>query len=140
MSYIVAFVIWSIFIASVVVTTLGLAKRSWRHLGVAAILGILFSSAALFSIGPFVMLLVGWQLAAAVAFRWRVGWRGWVTLLVIAAAIWSMAVLSQIVAGATPLLFVLLPLGIGSAGIAMFLAPEPPPIPPPHFPGRKIEL
>ncbi len=120
---IVAGILWSIGLVSLVLTVVGLALRSWRLLWVAFALSVLFSVAAALSIGPFVLLLVALQLASAVALRRTFDWRGWVALISIAILIWILVFPFQLWVVRFPLLLLLIPVGLFAAIVATLTAP-----------------
>ena len=120
---IVAGILWSIGLVSLVLTVVGLALRSWRLLWVAFALSVLFSVAAALSIGPFVLLLVALQLASAVALRRTFDWRGWVALISIAILIWILVFPFQVWVVRFPLLLLLIPVGLFAAIVATLTAP-----------------
>ena len=84
--------LWAALLASVIVTPVGLAARSWPRLLAGALLSLAFSIAAAFSFGLLALLLTCLQLAAAVALRWSAGRRGWTVLLLLALLAWALAV------------------------------------------------
>ena len=84
--------LWAALLASVVVTPVGLVRRSWPRLQAGALLSLAFSIAAAFSFGLLTLLLTCLQLAAAVALRWSARRRGWVVLLLLACLAWALAV------------------------------------------------
>ncbi len=120
---IVAGILWSIGLVSLVLTVVGLALRSWRLLWVAFCFAVVFSVAAALSIGPFVLLLVALQLASAVALRRSFDWRGWVALITTAILIWVLAFPFQVWIIRFPLLLVLIPIGLIAAIVATVTAP-----------------
>ncbi|CCF85070.1 hypothetical protein [Nitrolancea hollandica] len=80
----IAALLWGFLIASLILTAIGLWRRSWKFLWLAAGLSLVFSIAAGFSIGPLTFLLTCLQLAAAIASRRESGTQGWVLLLLAA--------------------------------------------------------
>lgn len=62
--------LWSLLVLSVVLTPIGIGRRSWLMLLVAAWLSTGFSVAAGFSVGPLTFLLTCWQLGLALLLRW----------------------------------------------------------------------
>ncbi len=92
----IAALLWGFLTASLILTAIGLWRRSWKFLWLAAGLSLVFSIAAGFSIGPLTFLLTCLQLAAAVASRRETGTRGWVLLLLAALLIWIVVVPVQI--------------------------------------------
>lgn len=119
----VALILWGMLAVSLVLTFAGFSLRSWKVLWAAAALSILFTLAAILSIGPLTLLLVALQLAGAVAFRWSVGARGWLALLGSAGLIWLLAVPVQLAFGPAPLLLLLVPVGILAAIAATMFGP-----------------
>ncbi len=88
----IAVLLWGFLIASLILTAIGLRRRSWKLLWLAAGLSLVFSIAAGFSIGPLTFLLTCFQLAAAVASRRETGTQGWLLLLLAALLIWIVVV------------------------------------------------
>ncbi len=89
---VVAPIFWSMLAASLVLTWAGLARGSWRQLALAAVLSLLFSLVALFSIGPFTFLLTCLQAGAALAMYRDYGVRGQVASLLGGLTIWLLVV------------------------------------------------
>lgn len=80
------------FAAALVLTVRGAYQRSWAALAAAAALAMPFVVITVLSIGPFVFLFPGLDLAAAVALRMGFGWRGWLLSLLAAVLVWSVSV------------------------------------------------
>ncbi len=91
----VAFGLWAVGAISLLLSAMSLASPSWMMLWLAALLSLLFSLAAGFSIGGFVFLITCLQLGSAVALRWGVGGRGWALLLTAAVLVWTVVVPGQ---------------------------------------------
>lgn len=89
---IVALIFWSMLAASLVLTWAGLARGAWRQLALAAVLSLLFSIVALFSIGPFTFLLTCLQAGAALAIARNYRTRGQVASLLGGLAVWLLVV------------------------------------------------
>jgi len=111
--------LWAALVGSLILTPIAFLFRSWVWLLTAAVLSLVFSIAALFSIGPAVVLLTCLQLAGAVAFRWSFGWRGWAGLMLLGATVWAIAVPGQISLGREIPVIVVLPLALLAALIAL---------------------
>ena len=92
----IATLLWGMLLASLVLTSIGIRRRSWKLLWLAAVLSLIFSIAAGFSIGPLAFLLTCLQLGAAVASRREAAIQEWVLLLLIALIIWIIVVPLQI--------------------------------------------
>jgi hypothetical protein len=92
----IAVLLWGFLTASLILTVIGLRRRSWKLLWLAAGLSLVFSIAAGFSIGPLTFLLTCLQLAAVIASRRESGTKGWVLLLLAALLIWIVLVPVQI--------------------------------------------
>jgi hypothetical protein len=92
----IATLLWGMLLASLVLTPIGIRRRSWKLLWLAAVLSLIFSIAAGFSIGPLAFLLTCLQLGAAVASRREAAIQEWVLLLLIALIIWIIVVPLQI--------------------------------------------
>lgn len=109
--------------AALVLTPLALAKRTWPWLFAAAILSLTFSIAAVFSIGFLIVLLTCVQLAGALGLKFRVGWRGWVALPLLAILVWTIAIPGQLAVGRTLPLIAVLPLALLGAILVLVLGP-----------------
>ena len=92
----IATLLWEMFLASLVLTPIGIRPRSWRLLWLVAVVSLIFSIAAGFSIGLPAFLLICRQLGAAVASPREAAIQGWVLLLLIALIIWIIVVPLQI--------------------------------------------
>jgi hypothetical protein len=121
---IIAVVLWSALAASLLVTVVGFARRSWQVLWLAAGLTLFFTLPAALSVGPLTLLLAAVQMASAVAYRWAVGPLGWLALLGTAILGWLIVVPGQLAFGPAPYLLVLIPLGIVAAVAATILGPS----------------
>lgn len=98
---IVALILWGMLAASLLLTWASLARGSWRQMVAAAALSLLFSIAAMFSIGPFTFLLTCLQGGAALAIYRNARVREQVGLLLAGLAAWLVII-------AVPLAVVLL--------------------------------
>ena len=58
----IATLLWGMLLASLVLTPIGIRRRSWKLLWLTAVLSLIFSIAAGFSIGPLAFLLTCLQL------------------------------------------------------------------------------
>lgn len=76
---------------SVSMTLTGLVTRSWWRL-LAAATGSLVVTVFSFGLWTFALLVACVQIAAALAFRWSAGWRGWLALMTAALLAWALAV------------------------------------------------
>jgi hypothetical protein len=121
---VIAELLWSMLATALILTFVGFALRSWKVLWLAAVLSLLFTVAAALSIGPLTLLILGLQLASAVAYRWDAGVRGWLALLSSAGLIWLLSVPAQLAFGPAPFLFVLIPIGILAAVVATVIGPS----------------
>lgn len=87
---------WGILLVSLILTPVGIRQHSWKRLWLAALLSLMCSIVAGFSIGPLIFLLTCLQLGAAVACRWQAGAKGWIVLLLVALLIWVIIVPVQL--------------------------------------------
>ncbi len=65
----IAAMLWLMLGLSLAATVWGLASRAWLPLAAAAILSLVFSTFAILSVGPFILLLTSLQIAGGVALR-----------------------------------------------------------------------
>jgi hypothetical protein len=101
-------IVVSALFVSIVLTVVAIVSRSWLEMWVAALLSLVFSIVAGFSLGPFVFLLTSLQLMSAIGMRWRASGLTWTSLLALGIIIWVALVPLQLISGV-----VLLPWLIG---------------------------
>lgn len=83
-----ALALWSLLALSLLLTWHGLFAARWQSLALAAALSLLVAIPAMFSIGPFLLLLALLQAGAAVALKRGAGPRGWLAALGLPAGLW----------------------------------------------------
>lgn len=89
---VIALTLWGMLAASLLLTWAGLARGSWKQMALAAVLSLLFSVAAMFSIGPFIFLITCLQAGVALAIYRNAQGREWTGLLLGSVAVWAVVV------------------------------------------------
>jgi hypothetical protein len=110
---------------SLIATPIALLRRSWAAMAMAAVLSLLLSAAALFSIGFLLALIPCLQVAAALALRWRIGVGGRWLLVLCALAVWAVGGPGYLASDAVLPVFLVLPAGL-LVGFALLAWDRPP--------------
>lgn len=122
----VAGILWSFLGVSGLLAVVAAARRSWKLMLLAALLSLLFSLAAILSVGPLSLLLTGLELAVAVGMRREYQTRGMVLVVLAALAVWGMTVPLQVFVIRWPPLELLVPVALVTAIVAILNDPRRP--------------
>ncbi len=84
--------LWGLVVVSLLLMLRAIDSGTWLTMWVAALVSLAASLIAIWSIGSLIFLLTCVQLAAAVAMRWAVGWRGWIVSLLAGASAFGVVI------------------------------------------------
>jgi hypothetical protein len=117
-------IVWLLLATSALATIVGLRRRIWWFLVVAAALSLPVAAVAQGSYGALLLCPLV-QLALAIALRWRLGPPGWMGLLAIAAATWFVGAASPLLLHWPDRVYVVLLLGLVAGFAALAIPPHP---------------
>lgn len=105
----------ALLVASLVLSVLALRRDSWRMMWGAALLSLLFSIIAGFSVGPLVFLLALLQFASALALQRMMPTRGWLVAVGTGVLLWIVIVPLQLIFDVVVLPWLLAFVAVGMA-------------------------
>ena len=122
----VAGILWSFLGVSGLLAIVAAARRSWRLMLLAALFSLLFSLAAILSVGPLSLLLTGLELSLAVGMRRELSARSTFLVVLAAVAVWGVTVPLQVFVIRWPPLELLVPVALVTAIVAILNDPRRP--------------
>jgi hypothetical protein len=112
--------LWALFVVSVLLTLRAIDSGTWLTMWVAALISLVASLIAIWSIGSLIFLLVCLQLVAAVAIRRSVDWQGWIAALSVGIGAFAVVIFVPAFARAWELWLIVIPLASAVMSLLLF--------------------